>query len=67
MTFIFIYLKGNHEERKDISILQWFGISFNEKAALSIANTLMLNSILFLGEIGQIFLVNTLKILSFRA
>lgn len=45
-----ISFMANHELRKDVHISRWFGFELNEKAALSVVNTLMLNSILFLGE-----------------
>jgi hypothetical protein len=48
----FINIKANHQLREEVSIVQWFGFEVNEKTPLSIANALMLNSILFLGEIA---------------
>jgi len=47
-------MMANHEVRMEVGLRRWFGIEFNEKAALSVANVLMLNSFLFLGEFAQI-------------
>ena len=47
-------MRANHEKRPEVSLSQWFGMSINEKTFLAIANALMLNSILFLGEYAQI-------------
>jgi hypothetical protein len=36
--------------RPEVSLFKWFGMTINEKTFLAIANALMINSILFLGE-----------------
>jgi len=38
-----------------VDLFRWFGMHFDGKISLAIANTLMLNSILFMGEIAQYF------------
>ena len=45
---------GTHDLRPDVGLLRWFGLEINEKAALAVVNTLMLNSLLFMGEFAQI-------------
>jgi hypothetical protein len=41
---------SSHDLRLDVGLLRWFGLELNEKAALAVVNTLMLNSFLFIGE-----------------
>ena len=49
-TLLFIYVRANHDIRPEVSLFQWFGMSINEKTFLAIANSLVINTILFLGE-----------------
>ena len=53
-SIIFISIRANNEKRHEVSLFQWFGMSINEKTFLAIANALMLNSILFMGEFALI-------------
>jgi hypothetical protein len=43
-------MRANHDMKPDISLFQWFGMTINEKTFLAVANALVINSILFLGE-----------------
>lgn len=52
LTYTFINVKGNHDLRPEVSIFQWFGLALNEKAFVAVANAMVLNSLLFLGEIA---------------
>ena len=49
-TVLFIYMRANHDMRSEVSLFQWFGMTINEKTFLAVANALVINSILFLGE-----------------
>ncbi|CDW91388.1 caax prenyl protease 2-like [Stylonychia lemnae] len=49
----FLNIKADHRQRDDVDLFRWFGLHFDGQISLAIANTLMLNSILFLGEIVQ--------------
>eukprot|EP00347_Sterkiella_histriomuscorum_P020788 403336457 len=51
----FINIRADHRQRQDVELVRWFGLQFNGNIAFAIANTAMLNSILFLGEIVQYF------------
>jgi hypothetical protein len=51
---LIVYVRADHELRPEVSLFQWFGMSLDEKTFLAIANALLLNSILFLGEFAQI-------------
>lgn len=57
MAVSFINIKANHELRPEVSLSEWFGVKLTEKTFLSVANVLVLNSLLFLGEIAQILTV----------
>jgi hypothetical protein len=54
LSLSFISLISTHDLRPDVGLLRWFGLELNEKAALALVNTLMLNSLLFIGEFAQI-------------
>jgi hypothetical protein len=43
-------MRADHYIRPEVSLFQWFGMSINEKTFLAVANALVINSILFLGE-----------------
>jgi hypothetical protein len=51
LTFSYINIKADHELRPDVYLSNWFGMAISEKTFLAVANTLLLNSFLFLGEI----------------
>jgi hypothetical protein len=63
---------SSHDLRLDVGLLGWFGLELNEKAALAVVNTLMLNSFLFMGEFAQILCgmrelgVDELSLLNFK-
>ena len=49
-------IKANHDARQEVSIWRWFGLTISEKTFLAVANTMLLNSLLFLGEIVQLII-----------
>jgi len=51
-------VKGNHDLRPEVSLTDWLGMAVNEKAFVAVANAILLNSLLFLGEIAQLFTVS---------
>ena len=64
LTYSFINVKGNHDLRPEVSLFAWLGMAINEKAFVAVANAMVLNSLLFLGEIAQIFTVSARSILA---
>lgn len=52
LVVAFINIKANHKINEHVTLAQWFGVEINERAFLSVANALLLNSILFMGEIA---------------
>jgi len=57
LTYAFLNVKGNHDLRPEVSLTEWLGMAVNEKAFVAVSNAILLNSLLFLGEIAQLFTV----------
>ena len=50
---IFLMTQANLAERQDVSILRWFGLEINLGVLISCIKVLLMNTILFAGEIFQ--------------
>ena len=53
-ALLVIVMAADHNQRPDVSIIQWFGLKINLEAIKYTFRSLMLNSVLFAGEIFQI-------------
>lgn len=55
VAFVFIIWWSDREQRPDVGVLQWFGLTMDYNTLKACLNALALNTILFSGEIFQIF------------
>lgn len=50
-TFLGITLMSDQAQRPDVTVLQWFGLKIDSNVIVATASALLLNSVLFMGEI----------------
>lgn len=54
LAFLFLIMRSSLGERREVGVLQWFGLSINMQVLRQTLMTLILNSVLFAGEIWQL-------------
>jgi prenyl protein peptidase len=59
MALLFLILIADHSQRTHVSILSWFGFKINTEVIINTFKALLLNSVLFSGEIFMIMMQMT--------
>ena len=54
LAFIFLCFMADFDQRTEVGVLRWFGLALNQDVVKHTLMVLLLNSILFAGEIYQI-------------
>ena len=54
LAFIFLCFMADFDKRTEVGVLRWFGLAINQEVVKHTLMVILLNSILFAGEIYQI-------------